>query len=81
MGYFGRLKKLAKESFDSFMRYIDEHKNLYSYNKKTDEGDTEIEVVDVDENFNEELIGRFYFNEDEDFLGNDEEYLKHIESK
>ena len=72
MTYFEKLEKLAKMSFEQFMLYINEHRNLYTKEDETEEGNTEIEVTDIDEDFNEELIGRFYFNDDGEFIGSEE---------
>lgn len=72
MTYFEELKKLAKMSFEQFMLYINEHRNLYIKEDETEEGNTEIEVTDIDEDFNEELIGRFYFDDDGKFIGSEE---------
>ena len=54
------------------MLYINEHRNLYIKEDETEEGNTEIEVTDIDEDFNEELIGRFYFDDDGKFIGSEE---------
>lgn len=72
MTYFEELEKLAKMSFEQFMLYINEHRNLYTKEDETEEGNTEIEVTDIDEDFNEELIGRFYFDDDGKFIGSEE---------
>ena len=73
MTYFEELEKLAKISFEQFMLYINEHRNLYIKEDETEEGNTEIEVTDIDdEDFNEELIGRFYFDNDGKFIGSEE---------
>lgn len=73
MTYFEELEKLAKISFEKFMLYINEHRNLYIKEDETEEGNTEIEVTDIDdEDFNEELIGRFYFDDDGKFIGSEE---------
>lgn len=72
MTYFEELEKLAKISFEQFMLYINEHRNLYIKEDETEEGNTEIEVTDIDEDFNEELIGRFYFDDDGKFIGSEE---------
>lgn len=68
MIYFEELKKMAQISFDRFMLYVNEHTNLYIRENETENKNIEIEVTDIDENFNEELVGRFYFNENEDFI-------------
>lgn len=72
MTYFEELEKLAKMSFEKFMLYISEHRNLYTKEDETEKGNTEIEVTDIDEDFNEELIGRFYFDDDGKFIGSEE---------
>lgn len=73
MTYFEELEKLAKISFEQFMLYINEHRNLYIKEDETEEGNTEIEVTDIDdEDFNEELIGRFYFDDYGKFIGSEE---------
>lgn len=69
MGYFNELDRLAKISFDKFMAYIDEHSNLLVNTTEDEDFNTEIEVTDYDdENGNEDLVGRFYFNNDEDYV-------------
>ena len=72
MTYFEKLERLAQISFEQFMLYINEHRNLYIKEDETEEGNTEIEVTDIDEDFNEELIGRFYFDDDGKFIGSEE---------
>lgn len=69
MGYFEDLDKLAKESFEKFMLYIDEHRNLLVNTSEDEDDNTEIEVTYYDfENGDEELIGRFYFDENGDYI-------------
>ena len=64
--YRKELEKRAKQSFDKFMNYIDENSHLIT-NVDEEDDNTVIEVIYWEEN-NEDLIGRFYFNEDGDFL-------------
>lgn len=69
MEYFKDLDKLAKESFEKFMLYIDEHRNLLVNTSEDEDNNTEIEVTYYDfENGDEELIGRFYFDENGDYI-------------
>lgn len=69
---FEKLKKMAQISFDRFMLYVNEHTNLYIKENETEDKNIEIEVIDIDENFNEELVGRFYFNDNEDLITSEE---------
>ena len=66
MNYFEELEKRAKQSFEKFMIYIDENSHLIT-NVDEENDNTVIEVIYWEEN-NEDLIGRFYFNEEGDFL-------------
>lgn len=66
MTYRDELEKKAKQSFGRFMNYIEENSHLIT-NVDEEENNTVIEVVYWEEN-NEDFIGRFYFNEDGDFL-------------
>lgn len=69
MEYFKDLDMLAKKSFEKFMLYIDEHKNLLVNTSEDENDNTEIEVTYYDfENGDEELIGRFYFDENGDYI-------------
>lgn len=69
MEYFKDLDMLAKKSFEKFMLYIDEHKNLFVNTSEDEDDNTEIEVTYYDfENGDEELIGRFYFDENGDYI-------------
>lgn len=69
MEYFKDLDKLAKESFEKFMLYIDEHRNLLVNTSEDEDDNTEIEVTYYNfENGDEELIGRFYFDENGDYI-------------
>lgn len=68
MGYFKDLDRLAKISFEKFMLYIDEHRNLFINTNEDENDNTEIEVTDIDDDGNEELIGRFYFDENGDYI-------------
>ena len=64
--YRKELEKRAKQSFDKFMNYIEENSHLIT-NVDEENDNTVIEVIYWEEN-NEDLVGRFYFNEDGDFL-------------
>lgn len=64
--YRKELEKRAKQSFDKFMNYIEENSHLIT-NVDEEDDNTVIEVIYWEEN-NEDLVGRFYFNEDGDFL-------------
>lgn len=66
MTYRDELEKKAKQSFDRFMNYIEENSHLTT-NVDEEENNTVVEVIFWEEN-NEDFIGRFYFNEDGDFL-------------
>lgn len=66
MTYRDELEKKAKQSFDRFMNYIEENSHLIT-NVDEEENNTVVEVIFWEEN-NEDFIGRFYFNEDGDFL-------------
>lgn len=68
MEYFKDLDRLAKISFEKFMLYIDEHRNLFINTNEDENDNTEIEVTDIDDDGNEELIGRFYFDENGDYI-------------
>lgn len=69
MEYFKDLDRLAKISFEKFMLYIDEHRNLLVNTSEDEDNNTEIEVTYYDfENGDEELIGRFYFDENGDYI-------------
>lgn len=68
--YKDDLERLAKISYDRFVKYIYENNYLYTNKEEIENGEVEIEVLYMDEN-EEELIGRFYFNQDEKFLGTD----------
>lgn len=69
MEYFKDLDRLAKKSFEKFMLYIDEHRNLLVNTSEDEDDNTEIEVTYYDfENGDEELIGRFYFDENGDYI-------------
>lgn len=69
MEYFKDLDMLAKKSFEKFMLYIDEHRNLLVNTSEDEDDNTEIEVTYYDfENGDEELIGRFYFDENGDYI-------------
>ncbi len=68
MGYCKDLERLAKVSFEKFMLYIDEHRNLFINTNEDENDNTEIEVTDIDNDGNEELIGRFYFDENGDYI-------------
>ena len=62
------LEKLAKISYDKFIEHICEDNHLYINKEELENGNTEIEVFYIDEN-NKDLVGRFYFNQDEEFVG------------
>ena len=64
--YRKELEKRAKQSFDKFMNYIEENSHLIT-NVDEENDNTVIEVIYWEEN-NEDFIGRFYFNEDGDFI-------------
>lgn len=68
MEYFKDLDRLAKISFEKFMLYIDEHRNLFINTNEDENDNTEIEVTDINDDGNEELIGRFYFDENGDYI-------------
>lgn len=68
MEYFKDLDRLAKISFEKFMLYIDEHRNLFINTNEDENDNTEIEVTDIDDDGNEELIGKFYFDENGDYI-------------
>lgn len=68
MEYFKDLDRLAKESFEKFMLYIDEHRNLFINTNEDENDNTEIEITDIDDDGDEELIGRFYFDENGDYI-------------
>lgn len=68
MEYFKDLDRLAKISFEKFMLYIDEHRDLFINTNEDENDNTEIEVTDIDDDGNEELIGRFYFDENGDYI-------------
>lgn len=64
--YRKELERRAKQSFDKFMNYIEENSHLIT-NVDEEDDNTVIEVIYWEEN-NEDFIGRFYFNEDGDFI-------------
>lgn len=66
MTYRDELEKKAKQSFDRFMIYIDEQAHLL-INEDEEDGMTIIEVTYWGEH-EEDLIGRFYFNDDGEFI-------------
>lgn len=66
MSYFEELEKRAKQSFEKFMIYIDEQAHLL-VNEDEEDDMTVIEVTYWGEH-EEDLIGRFYFNDDGDFI-------------
>lgn len=68
MEYFKDLDRLAKISFEKFMLYIDEHRNLFINTNEDENDNTEIEITDIDDDGNEELIGRFYFDKNGDYI-------------
>ena len=64
--YRKELERRAKQSFDKFMNYIEENSHLIT-NVDEEDNNTVIEVIYWEEN-NEDFIGRFYFNDDGDFI-------------
>lgn len=66
MVYKEELEKRAKQSFDKFMNYIDEQANLL-VNEDEEDNMTMIEVTYWGEQ-EEDLVGRFYFNDDGEFI-------------
>lgn len=64
--YRKELERRAKQSFEKFMNYIEENSHLIT-NVDEEDDNTVIEVIYWEEN-NEDFIGKFYFNEDGDFL-------------
>lgn len=66
MTYRDELGKKAKQSFDTFMNYINENCHLIT-NVDEEENNTVIEVIYWEEN-NEDFIGRYYFDENGNFL-------------
>lgn len=66
MSYFEELEKRAKQSFSKFMNYIDEQSNLL-VNEDEEDNMTMIEVTYWGEQ-EEDLVGRFYFNDDGEFI-------------
>ena len=70
MTYSEELEKLAKKSFEQFIRYIRENRNLYDTVEESEDEETVIEVLYWGED-EEEFIGRFYFNDKGEYLGRD----------
>lgn len=69
MGYAEELEKLAKESFEKFMNYIDEHTNLLTETDEDENGNTMVIVTNwEDDGNNENYIGTYIFDEDGNFL-------------
>lgn len=66
MVYKEELEKRAKQSFDKLMNYIDEQANLL-VNEDEEDNMTMIEVTYWGEQ-EEDLVGRFYFNDDGEFI-------------
>lgn len=70
MTYREELEKKAKENFESFVRYIREDKNLYDTVEESEDEETMIEVFYMGED-EEEFLGRYYFNDNGEYLGTD----------
>lgn len=70
MTYREELEKKAKENFESFVRYIREDRNLYDTVEESEDEETIIEVFYMGED-EEEFLGRYYFNDNGEYLGTD----------
>lgn len=67
MTYRENLERLAKQSFERFINYIREDKNLYDMVEESEDEETIIEVFYMGED-EEEFLGRFYFNDNGELL-------------
>ena len=70
MTYREILEKLAKQSFEKFVNYIRENKNLYDMVEESEDEETIIEVFYIGE-YEEDFLGRVYFDNNGIFLGTD----------
>lgn len=66
MTYRDELEKQAKRGFEYFMIYIDEHSHLLTEVDEED-GNTVVEVTYWGDD-EEEFIGRYYFNDNGEYL-------------
>jgi len=67
MTYRENLERLAKQSFERFINYIRDDKNLYDMVEESEDEETIIEVFYMGED-EEEFLGRFYFNDNGELL-------------
>lgn len=67
MTYRDELEKRAKQSFERFSTYIREDKNLYDMVEESEDEETVVEVFYMGED-EEEFIGRYYFNDNGEYL-------------
>lgn len=68
MGYSEKLKELAKKSYNRFINYIRNQRHLLTDENEDENGDIVVIVTYFEEN-NEDYIGTYIFNEDEELIG------------